>query len=329
VTLQWWTARCHNCALPPGISVPFLGSSGNASLPPGSSDGAYALVYCGEDVQVRVSAEDGLAQTLVADLDEHGIYTVLVRNVQGGAPLVLLEDIAGDFPYAALIIGAFVMCAIAVLNKVLRHCLIRHELIAPAGSTKRPQPVSTLAHAAVLFSPLWHFLGYDTYAAELAARAAVVSGAAEPLLPPNASDGGGDAEGGAAAPVAAPAPAKASASDALLARLANRIRSIDAFRGACLCFMIFFNYGGGGYWFMDHSKWNGLTVCCVELIMILQRGILSSGNGTLRNPQLRLARWWSKSYILCFSSTTRFNFQVADLVFPCFVFTQGVSMAIR
>ena len=24
--------------------------------------------------------------------------------------------------------------------------------------------------------------------------------------------------------------------------------------------MIFVNYGGGGYWFFDHSRWNGLTV---------------------------------------------------------------------
>ena len=24
--------------------------------------------------------------------------------------------------------------------------------------------------------------------------------------------------------------------------------------------MIFVNYGGGGYWFFNHSKWNGLTV---------------------------------------------------------------------
>lgn len=24
--------------------------------------------------------------------------------------------------------------------------------------------------------------------------------------------------------------------------------------------MIFVNYGGGGYWFFDHSLWNGLTV---------------------------------------------------------------------
>ena len=24
--------------------------------------------------------------------------------------------------------------------------------------------------------------------------------------------------------------------------------------------MIFVNYGGGGYWFFNHSAWNGLTV---------------------------------------------------------------------
>ena len=24
--------------------------------------------------------------------------------------------------------------------------------------------------------------------------------------------------------------------------------------------MCFVNYGGGGYWFFDHSNWNGLTV---------------------------------------------------------------------
>ena len=27
-----------------------------------------------------------------------------------------------------------------------------------------------------------------------------------------------------------------------------------------LVIMIFVNYGGGGYWFFQHSKWNGVTV---------------------------------------------------------------------
>jgi heparan-alpha-glucosaminide N-acetyltransferase len=40
----------------------------------------------------------------------------------------------------------------------------------------------------------------------------------------------------------------------------GRVESLDAFRGICIAVMIFVNYGGGGYWFFDHSKWNGLTV---------------------------------------------------------------------
>jgi len=40
----------------------------------------------------------------------------------------------------------------------------------------------------------------------------------------------------------------------------SRLLSLDTFRGMCLMIMIFVNYGGGGYWFFDHSSWNGLTV---------------------------------------------------------------------
>ncbi|KAF5294452.1 hypothetical protein FQR65_LT01578 [Abscondita terminalis] len=40
----------------------------------------------------------------------------------------------------------------------------------------------------------------------------------------------------------------------------HRIKSIDVFRGLCICVMIFVNSGGGGYWFFKHSVWNGLTV---------------------------------------------------------------------
>lgn len=40
----------------------------------------------------------------------------------------------------------------------------------------------------------------------------------------------------------------------------QRLRSLDTFRGLSLVIMIFVNYGGGGYWFFQHSKWNGLTV---------------------------------------------------------------------
>ena len=40
----------------------------------------------------------------------------------------------------------------------------------------------------------------------------------------------------------------------------ERLKSLDTFRGISLVVMIFVNYGGGQYWFFQHSKWNGLTV---------------------------------------------------------------------
>lgn len=40
----------------------------------------------------------------------------------------------------------------------------------------------------------------------------------------------------------------------------KRVQSLDVFRGMCITIMIFVNYGGGGYWFFNHSLWNGLTV---------------------------------------------------------------------
>ncbi|XP_071954188.1 heparan-alpha-glucosaminide N-acetyltransferase-like [Antedon mediterranea] len=40
----------------------------------------------------------------------------------------------------------------------------------------------------------------------------------------------------------------------------KRLRSLDTFRGLSLVIMIFVNYGGGRYWYFEHSIWNGLTV---------------------------------------------------------------------
>eukprot|EP00026_Physarum_polycephalum_P005092 Phypoly_transcript_05120.p1 GENE.Phypoly_transcript_05120~~Phypoly_transcript_05120.p1 ORF type:complete len:614 (-),score=69.72 Phypoly_transcript_05120:12-1853(-) len=44
------------------------------------------------------------------------------------------------------------------------------------------------------------------------------------------------------------------------AKKKKRVVSLDVFRGMCITIMIFVNYGGGGYWFFNHSLWNGLTV---------------------------------------------------------------------
>jgi heparan-alpha-glucosaminide N-acetyltransferase len=43
-------------------------------------------------------------------------------------------------------------------------------------------------------------------------------------------------------------------------KASSRLSSLDSFRGFSLCIMIFANEGGAGYWFLDHSAWNGLTV---------------------------------------------------------------------
>lgn len=40
----------------------------------------------------------------------------------------------------------------------------------------------------------------------------------------------------------------------------ERLQSLDTFRGGCLIVMIFVNYGGGRYWYLAHSVWDGLTV---------------------------------------------------------------------
>jgi len=44
------------------------------------------------------------------------------------------------------------------------------------------------------------------------------------------------------------------------ARRSQRVVALDAFRGLSLIIMIFVNLGGGGYWWLEHSTWNGLTV---------------------------------------------------------------------
>ncbi|XP_055680422.1 heparan-alpha-glucosaminide N-acetyltransferase-like [Lutzomyia longipalpis] len=40
----------------------------------------------------------------------------------------------------------------------------------------------------------------------------------------------------------------------------HRLRSLDTFRGIITLIMVFVNNGGGSYWFMEHSIWNGLLI---------------------------------------------------------------------
>ncbi|XP_054289763.1 heparan-alpha-glucosaminide N-acetyltransferase-like [Macrosteles quadrilineatus] len=49
-----------------------------------------------------------------------------------------------------------------------------------------------------------------------------------------------------------------------LRRLSSpRIQALDTFRGFTIALMIFVNYGGGKFWFFEHSAWNGLTIADV------------------------------------------------------------------
>ena len=42
-----------------------------------------------------------------------------------------------------------------------------------------------------------------------------------------------------------------------------RLSSLDTFRGISIALMIFVNDGAGGYWFFEHSTWNGLQLADV------------------------------------------------------------------
>ena len=48
----------------------------------------------------------------------------------------------------------------------------------------------------------------------------------------------------------------------------NRLRSLDTFRGFSLFLMIFVNYGSGGFHFMKHAEWHGITIAgkCISVI---------------------------------------------------------------
>jgi heparan-alpha-glucosaminide N-acetyltransferase len=43
-------------------------------------------------------------------------------------------------------------------------------------------------------------------------------------------------------------------------RVNNRLLSLDCFRGMNILLMVFVNLGGGSYWYINHSYWNGMTI---------------------------------------------------------------------
>ena len=51
-----------------------------------------------------------------------------------------------------------------------------------------------------------------------------------------------------------------SQASSITKKISKRLVSLDTFRGMSLILMIFVNYGGGQYYYFDHSSWNGLTI---------------------------------------------------------------------
>ena len=90
------------------------------------------------------------------------------------------------------------------------------------------------------------------------------------------------------------------------ARQSRRVRSLDAFRGLSITIMIFVNYGGGSYYFFNHSPWNGLTVADLVFpwfVWIMGVSLVISTQSQLRNsvPRKKIVlRVIKRSIILVF-----------------------------
>jgi len=112
--------------------------------------------------------------------------------------------------------------------------------------------------------------------------------------------------------LSAPLDAEAQDTEQLLenaevaAKKARRVKSLDAFRGLAITIMIFVNYGGGSYYFFNHSPWNGLTVADLVFpwfIWIMGVSLAISTQSQLRNSVSRkkiILRVCKRSAILVF-----------------------------
>uniref|UniRef100_UPI00358E475B heparan-alpha-glucosaminide N-acetyltransferase-like n=1 Tax=Myxine glutinosa TaxID=7769 RepID=UPI00358E475B len=78
----------------------------------------------------------------------------------------------------------------------------------------------------------------------------------------------------------------------------SRFVCMDAFRGISIVLMIFVNYGGGGYWFFKHSRWNGLTFA--DVVMPWFVFVLGASVALALNPaRRRTSRSRAMLKVLC------------------------------
>jgi len=175
-------------------------------------------------------------------MQEHGSYTLLLH---ANGEYSFLEDAAGrnaDLPLLFYFLG---MVLLGVVHRLVGGLLVSQaRLTGKAPSPRKPSEVTCLS-----------FWGYDklmeTAAAEGRREEEEEEEGGGSLTTKFLSDGGSLQEGIAsnATNVKARKPSPSS-----------RVLSLDTFRGFALCIMMLANFGGGRYSYLDHSRWNGLTV---------------------------------------------------------------------
>ncbi|XP_055346259.1 heparan-alpha-glucosaminide N-acetyltransferase-like [Paramacrobiotus metropolitanus] len=76
----------------------------------------------------------------------------------------------------------------------------------------------------------------------------------------------------------------------------RRLRSLDCFRGLTILLMIFVNCGAGGYWFLNHSMWNGLNLADLVFpwfLFIMGVAINISMRSAARKTAQMRTLWWN------------------------------------
>lgn len=263
VLVRAWTSECYHCLLPE-----------LAKLPAGSGMGDYAAIATQHEYVIEVERGDvnftkqeagdrAEVWTLASESDPATPSAGCTSPASVPCTTLWVDATAAK---AAFVVSRFHFKEHGVYDAIITNTAPpRVRLVVNAGGNDVNTPLWVAAVVAVCLGVAYH-LGKAVYA-----RLALTQEKDDFLTVDSVHVSGGEAASGR--------PDSNS-----------RVKSIDAFRGAALCIMVFVNYGGtsgvddmggsggGNYWFFDHSAWFGLTV--------------------------------------------------ADLVFPWFLWTMGVGMAL-
>lgn len=237
--------ECYHCELPAQFGGPL-------------KRGAAALLNVSTKYGLDISL-DGARATSLPHLAEHGLFT-LVLGADGGTKL--LTDAPGRDANLPLLWLALVIVAAFVAHRLATWAVaMRAAAAVRAGTAAEDAGVPPPERRAVTPTS---FFALDTAAAAAAAKAladrasatdeydaAATADAASASLLGSLQQEGGRADGGGGAPLRQGAVTK---------KKTERVLGIDTFRGISLCIMIFVNASGGRYAFLNHSRWNGLTV---------------------------------------------------------------------